>query len=172
MVVPRPVCPAWDPTLLKTINFYESFGYSFFGPLLGLSGIDKTLGYISYHFFGVIGEEIWIQLDPIITLLSSIPIALYSWLALRESPLQRLAGSMALVTGLIFFTLLWEGGAISLDSRHYQPVAMLFRSRLQDHRFKSTPHLSKPHHSLLGSAIWLRHCITTPYQYAVFSKVI
>jgi len=106
-------------------DFYESFGYSFFGPLLGLSGIDKALGYISYHFFGVVAEEIWIQLGVIVTLLSFIPIALYSWLALKEAPTQRLAGDMALVTGLIFFILLWNGGAISLDSRHYQPVAML-----------------------------------------------
>jgi len=106
-------------------SFVESFGYSLFGPILGLSGVDKALNYISHHFFGVMGEDIWLQLGPIITLLSVIPLALYSWLALRESPEQRLAGSIALVTGLIFFTLLWGGGAISLNSRHYQPVAML-----------------------------------------------
>jgi len=106
-------------------DFYESFGYSFFGPLLGLSGIDKALGYVSYHFFGEKSEDVWTAFGPMLSLLSPLPLALYAWLALREAPTQRLAGGIALVTGLIFFSLLWEGGAISLDSRHYQPVAML-----------------------------------------------
>jgi len=63
---------------------------------------------------------------PVLSLASPLPIALYAWLALRRRVIDRIAGIVALVVGLIFFSLLWGGGAISLESRHYQPVSMLF----------------------------------------------
>jgi len=37
-------------------EIYESFGYSFLGPVLGLSGVDKALGYFSYHFLKCVGR--------------------------------------------------------------------------------------------------------------------
>jgi len=39
----------------------ESLGYSFFGPIFGLLGIDRVVGYVSYHFFGVKNEDVWIR---------------------------------------------------------------------------------------------------------------
>jgi len=103
----------------------ESLGFSFFGPIFGLLGIDRILGYVSYHFFGEKSEDVWTEFSPVLSLLSPLPLALYAWLALKRSVLDRIAGTIALVVGLIFFVLLWGGGAISLESRHYQPVTML-----------------------------------------------
>jgi len=39
--------------------------------------------------------------------------------------MERLAGSVSLIIGGVFFILLWRGGTISLESRHYQPASIL-----------------------------------------------
>jgi len=106
-------------------SFGQSLGYSFFGPIFGLLGIDRIVGYVSYHFFGKKGEDVWMNFGPILSLLSPLPLALYAWLALRRSLVDRIAGIAALIVGFIFFVLLWRGGVISFESRHYQPVTML-----------------------------------------------
>ncbi|WP_156468887.1 hypothetical protein [Cephaloticoccus capnophilus] len=106
-------------------NFWESLGFSFFGPIFGLLGIDRIVGYLSYHFFGIKSEDAWTEFSPTLSLLSPLPLALYVWLTLRRALVDRIAGITALIVGLIFFALLWSGGAISYESRHYQPVAML-----------------------------------------------
>jgi len=103
----------------------ESFGYSFFGPIFGLFGISRILGYVSYHFFGEESQDVWTRFGPTLSLLSPLPIAFYAWLSLRRVLIDRIAGIAALIVGLIFFTLLWRGGAISFETRHYQPVTML-----------------------------------------------
>jgi len=106
-------------------SFGESFGYSFFGPIFGLFGVDRVVGYISYQLFRETGQGVWTSFGPTLSLLAPLPIAFYAWLALRRSLVDRMAGIVALIVGVIFFALLWGGGAINYDSRHYQPVVML-----------------------------------------------
>jgi len=106
-------------------SFAESLGYSFYGPIFGLSGIGRVVDYISYIFFGEKPEDVWTSFGPTLSLLSPLPFALYTWLAFRQTVVDRIAGVVAITVGLIFFTLLWGGGDISFETRHYQPVAML-----------------------------------------------
>jgi len=83
------------------------------------------LGYVSYQLLGIKGEDVWSNSGPLLSLLSPLALGLYFWLLLKKAPIERLTGVVALTTGAIFFLLLWAGGAISLDSRHYQPTAIL-----------------------------------------------
>jgi len=110
---------------LEHRSFYQSLGYSVYGPLLALSGIDKSVAYFSHHLAGVTPEDLWSKLGPMLTLLSILPLGLYFWLSCRRLPIDRIAGIVSLVAGGVFFILLWGGGAISFDSRHYQPASML-----------------------------------------------
>jgi len=106
-------------------GLWDSLGYSFFGPILGLSGVGRVVDYISYNLLGKLPQDVWKSFGPTLSLLSPLPIALYAWLTLRRSLIDRMAGIVALIVGLIFLILFWEGGDISFEGRHYQPVAML-----------------------------------------------
>jgi len=94
-------------------SFGESLGYSFLGPIFGLLGFDRIVGYVSYHFWGELSKDVWEKLGPILGLLSTLPFALYAWLSLRRELADRIAGITALIVGLIFFALLWGGGGLS-----------------------------------------------------------
>jgi|GEM_PF-304713 len=107
-------------------SFLVSWGFSFLAPIIQMTGIEKTLGFISFRFFGTPGsEELYPSIGWLFALLSPFPLSLYIRLSIRNNPMERLTGAIALVYCTIMCLLLWGGGSIALRGRYFQPIAVL-----------------------------------------------
>ncbi len=102
----------------------ESFGFSALGPVLAATGGGSLAGRV-FTLLGLPFEIAWQRLAPALVLLAPFCLALYTWLALSSRPLERLAGIIALVAVAILALLLWRGGSISLEDRHFRPAGVL-----------------------------------------------
>jgi len=112
-------------------NLPISWGFSFLGPIIQMTGIEKTVEFISFRLFDMPGsEELYPSIGWLFALFSFFPLSLYVRLSLRKSPMERLAGITALVYCTIMCLLLWKGGTIALRGRYFQPIAVLLLSLL------------------------------------------
>lgn len=105
-------------------TFTAMWGFGAFAPWFAATGAGSVAGRI-FHATGLAFERGWAVLGLPLTLLSPLPLALYAWMTRRRAPLARLAGLTCLVTIGVLFVLLWRGGSISLEDRHYRPAGVL-----------------------------------------------
>lgn len=104
-----------------------AFGFSAFAPLLSATGAGSIAGRIFFKS-GIPFEEGWALIAPVLVLFSPLPLALFVWLIRQSSPLKRFAGLAALTTAGLLCILIWRGGSISLEDRHYRPAGLLLLS--------------------------------------------
>jgi len=131
-----------DSTSNLQRDFPLLWGFNAFAPLIGTSSLQHFLTMAlpstgSWESFSLDGKE-W----PF-TLLSPCPLILYTWLLMKgDSPLSRFSGITSLVAFSVLFIAMWRGGAISLETRHYQPAALLLLLSLVTQAFTRSEKIS------------------------------
>ena len=107
----------------------ESVGFASLGPILAATGGGSFIGRI-FMIFGLPAELGWQQYAPIIVWIVPLPLILYLALCRGYRALERLAGIIALTYVTVLALLLWRGGSISLDDRHFRPAGVLLLAAL------------------------------------------
>jgi uncharacterized SAM-binding protein YcdF (DUF218 family) len=117
-----------DPGQLRR-TAAESFGYAALGPLLATTGGGSFVGRI-FMMLGLPPESGWQKLAPILALIAPLSLGLYVWLSRSCRSLERLAGIIALTSVTVLAVILWRGGSVSLDDRHFRPAGVLLLAAL------------------------------------------
>lgn len=104
--------------------FAVTWGFGAIAPVLAATGAGSAIGRI-FFVLGMTFEEGWNKLSWPLLILSPLPLVIYAWLSMRLRPLERFAGVACLSAFAVLFVLMWRGGSISLEDRHYRPAAAL-----------------------------------------------
>jgi hypothetical protein len=107
-----------------TSSFASTWGFGAIAPMLSATGLGNVMGRIFVNA-GLTFEEGWNQLGWPLAVFSPLPLGGLIWLMWSPRPLERFAGLGCLVTFAVMFLLMWRGGSISLEDRHYRPAAAL-----------------------------------------------
>jgi len=105
-------------------SFTATWGFSAIAPALAATGAGSIAGRV-FFLFGMPFEEAWNKLAWPLLILSPLPLGIYVWLSMKSRPLERFAGLTCLCAFAMLFVLMWRGGSISLEERHYRPAAAL-----------------------------------------------
>jgi len=105
-------------------TFVESFGFSALAPLLAATGGGSFCGRL-FMMAGLATESGWQTVAAPLVFFAPVALAIYLSLARGHRPITRLAGVFALTTTITLAVLIWRGGSISLDDRHFRPAGVL-----------------------------------------------
>jgi len=121
---PGTLSPAFHPTLIST-------AYPVAAPFLGATGISSIFGRI-FLLRGLTAESGWKQFLPVLFALAAVAATAYL-LVLQKLPHRSLARLLGLLLAVYIsgFMVLYAGGAsVSLEDRHFRPVAILLIAAL------------------------------------------
>ncbi len=116
---PSPADPGQLPGRALT-----AYAFSSWAPLFASGGFGSLMGR-AFMISGLGFEEGWSRLAPALAIASPIALGLYFGLSRRKEPFMRLAGTVALVSGLMLCVLIGCGGNISQEDRHFRPAGLL-----------------------------------------------